>query len=85
MFNRDIKCTSCGKSGQIKAHDTIGRLADVHLFEPIGKTANGYMVFKCPKCNEKVIKSPYDFIFTKKVKLAIAFVVIVTLLCLLLK
>jgi len=68
MFSRHIKCDKCGLKGKIEAHDTLTRVEPYKIFKLQGKTSDGYLVFSCPNCKSEVVKSPYSFMFTGKIK-----------------
>ena len=62
MIGRDIKCDFCGHQGKIEAHDTVKAEDSSLIFELLGKTDDGFIMFGCPKCGESIKKSPFSMI-----------------------
>ena len=62
MIGRDIKCDFCGHQGKIEAHDTVKAEDSSLIFELLGKTDDGFIMFRCPKCGESIKKSPFSMI-----------------------
>jgi len=62
MIGRDIKCDFCGHQGKVEAHDTVKAEDSSLIFELLGKTDDGFILFRCPKCGESIKKSPFSII-----------------------
>ena len=46
MVTRNIICMGCQFEGKIEAVDTIGLVSEGEIFKNLGKSTNGYLIFR---------------------------------------
>jgi hypothetical protein len=68
MVTRNIICMGCQFEGKVEAVDTIGVVSENEIFKNLGKSTNGYLIFRCPSCGGDIAVDPFKAILRRKMK-----------------
>jgi D-alanine-D-alanine ligase-like ATP-grasp enzyme len=59
---------ACEFEGKVEAVDTIGVVQKNEIFKLLGKSANGYIILRCPSCGTDIAVDSLKAFFRRKMK-----------------